>query len=70
DLESISSAGVYDLALATYEQQRFHYASRQIYNFQLKQPLPADRYDTLWRFVQKKKGLGLLDAGNPRQRVR
>lgn len=56
DLESISSAGPYDLTLTTYEQQRFHYASRRVYNFQLKEPLPRDVYDSLWRFVNEEKG--------------
>lgn len=56
DLESISSGGPNDLTLATYEQQRFHYASRRVYNFQLKEPLPRDSYDSLWRFVNQQKG--------------
>ena len=55
DLESISSGGPYDLTLTTYEQQRFHYASRRAYNFQLKEPIPPDRYDALWRFIDEKK---------------
>lgn len=56
DLESIASAGIYDLTLTTYEQQKFHYASRRVYNFQLKQALPPEKYDELWRFVNEKKG--------------
>jgi hypothetical protein len=56
DLESISSAGPYDITLTTYEQQRFHYASRRVYNFQLKEPLPRQGYDSLWRFVNERKG--------------
>ena len=55
DLESISSGGPYDLTLTTYEQQRFHYSSRRVYNFQLKEPLPRDRYDALWQFISEKK---------------
>lgn len=70
DLENMSSAGLYDLALATYEQQKLHYASRRVYNFQLKRPLPAETYDALWRFVQEKKGLGLYDQNTVPQRVR
>ena len=57
DLESISSGGPYDLTLTTYEQQRFHYGSKRVYNFQLKEPLPRDRYDALWRMVNQKKEL-------------
>ena len=53
DLESISSGGPYDLTLTTYEPQRFHYASRRVYNFQLKELLPRDRYDALWRWVNQ-----------------
>jgi hypothetical protein len=55
DLESISSSDQYELTLTTYEQQRFHYASRRVYRFQLKAPLPPDIYDSLWRFVNEKK---------------
>jgi hypothetical protein len=55
DLESISSSGPFDLTLTTYEEQRFHYASRRVYNFQLKEPLPRHVYDSLWRFVNEKK---------------
>jgi hypothetical protein len=55
DLESISSGGPYDLTLTTYEQQRFHYSSRRVYNFQIKEPLPRDSYDALWRFINENK---------------
>jgi hypothetical protein len=55
DLESISSGSPEDLTLTSYEQQRFHYASRRVYNFQLKEPLPRDSYDVLWRLVNRKK---------------
>lgn len=57
DVESISSSGPYELTLTTYEQQKFRYASRRVYRFQLKEALPADRYDALWRFVNEKKGV-------------
>ncbi|OFW28495.1 MAG: hypothetical protein A3J28_14640 [Acidobacteria bacterium RIFCSPLOWO2_12_FULL_60_22] len=70
DLESVSSAGLYDLTLTTYEQQKFHYASRRVYNFQLKESLPSADYDALWRFVNEKKGLDVLPTGSPRGRVR
>ena len=56
DLESISSSGPYELTLTTYEQQKFRYASRRVYRFQLKEALPPETYDTLWRFVNGKKG--------------
>jgi len=70
DLESVSSAGLYDLTLTTYEQQKFHYASRRVYNFQLKKSLPSADYDALWRFVNEKKGLDILQTESPRDRVR
>jgi hypothetical protein len=60
DIESITSGGIYDLALTTYEREKFHYASRRVYNFQLKTALDRDTYDELWRFVNGKKGLGSL----------
>ena len=54
DLESISSSGQYELTLATYERQRFHYASRHVYRFQLREPLSSETYNALWRFVTAK----------------
>ena len=60
DLESISSGGPFDLTLTTYEQQRFHYASRRNYNFQLKEALSRDQYDDLWRMVNQKKGIAVM----------
>ena len=57
DIESITSGGIYDLAITTYEREKFHYASRRVYNFQLKTALDRDAYDDLWRFVNGKKGL-------------
>ena len=70
DLESIASAGIYDLTLTTYEQQKFHYASRRVYNFQLKRGLTPETYDELWRFVNQKKGLGLYGPVGPGQEIR
>ncbi|HWP84000.1 MAG TPA: hypothetical protein VNN17_02320 [Terriglobia bacterium] len=55
DIESIASGGPYDLTLTTYERQRFHYASRRDFNFQLREFLPRDVYDSLWRFVKEQK---------------
>lgn len=55
DVESISSSGPYELTLTTHEQQKFRYASRRLYRFQLKEALPPETYDTLWRFVNEKK---------------
>ena len=70
DLEGIASAGLYDLALTTYEQQSLHYAARRVYNFQLQQPLAAETYDSLWRFVNRQKGLELFGGQGPRERIR
>jgi len=57
DVESISSSGPYELTLTTHERQRLHYASRRVYHFQLKEALPPETYDALWRFVNEKKGM-------------
>lgn len=70
DVEGISSGGLYDLALTTYEQHKLHYGSRRVYNFQLQQPLVSDAYDDLWQFVNRKKGLELFGEAGPRKRVR
>lgn len=61
DIESIATSDVFHLTLTTYEGQRLHYATRRVFNFQLKQPLPEDTYDKLWRRVNAGQGLELFE---------
>ena len=51
DIESVASAGRFDLTLTTRERE-FH--------FDLKQALPEERYDELWRRINRARGLRIL----------
>jgi len=53
DVESIATSGRDQLSITTYERQRFHYATRRVFNFQLKQPISEDTFNVLWRKVNK-----------------
>ncbi len=60
DIESVSSSGPDQLTITTYERARAHYGDRKGFNFRLKQPLDPDRYNDLWRRLEKSKGLRTL----------
>ncbi|MEB2362568.1 MAG: hypothetical protein HUU41_11175 [Bryobacteraceae bacterium] len=62
DIENISSSGPYQLTLTTFERAGSHYGNRKDFNFQLKQPLEEERYDTLWRRLHQHKGIRLLET--------
>ena len=52
DIESVSSAGPFDLTLTTRERE---------FRFELKQVLPAARYQEFWRRVNRAQGLEILN---------
>ena len=56
DIDSITSSGPYDLTITTYERARLSRADRSEFHFQLKERLPQDRYNALWRRVNEAKG--------------
>ena len=60
DIESIATSGRDQLSITTYERQRFHYANARVFNFQLKQPMSEETFNTLWRKVNEAQG----NAGN------
>ena len=51
DIENVSTSDPFDLTLATREAT---------FRFQLKQSLPADRYQELWKRVSQTRGLRIL----------
>jgi hypothetical protein len=53
DLVNISSAGPFQLTVTTLEK-------RGVFDFQLKQPLNAANYDSLWLRLNKPRGLALI----------
>lgn len=65
DIESVSTDGPFDLTLTTFERSRVHYGSRKSFHLQLKEPLAEERYDSLWRRVESRRGLGVLNSYRP-----
>lgn len=49
DIENISSTGPFEFTLTSHERSRRHYGSRKSFQFQLRQPLPEQTYNRLWR---------------------
>jgi hypothetical protein len=62
DIEDISSSGPFELSITTMERSRFDFNGRRTFHFQLKQPLAEGRYNDLWRRVNRRKGLLMLQA--------
>lgn len=58
DIEQVSSSGPYELTITTIERTgRFHDGPREA-RFQLKERLVEDRYNQLWKAVNRLKGEG------------
>ena len=67
DIDNIASSGPFDLTITTYERARTQYGSRKGFRFQLKEPLAEDRYNELWRAVNRAKGLPFLNSFTERK---
>jgi hypothetical protein len=61
DIDNISTSDPYQLTITTFERARGHYGDRKGFNFRLKEPLEAERYNRLWRRLEASKGLQLAD---------
>jgi hypothetical protein len=61
DIDNLSSAGPFELTLVSFERARTHYGNRKGFHFQLKQPLAEERYNGLWRRLNREKGLKHLN---------
>jgi len=53
DVDNIATAGPFDLAITTLERSNWRHAGPTEYRFELKQPLAEDRYNDLWRKIQR-----------------
>ena len=62
DIESVSSGGPYDLTISTPEKQGLLRSGPTDFRFQLKRPMPEERYQALWRSVVRGKGLAILQG--------
>lgn len=61
DVESISSSGPLQFTINTYERQKFQYATRRPFNFQLKRPLREESYNRLWRRLNRPRDLEIFE---------
>jgi hypothetical protein len=62
EIQNVSSSGRDELTLATYEKYgRLHGANRQV-RFQLRAPLDPEKYQQLWREVNRVQGLQMLET--------
>ncbi|MBI4891976.1 MAG: hypothetical protein HY821_15225 [Acidobacteria bacterium] len=61
DLESISTAGPFQLTVRTLEKNG-------TFEFQLRQPLPEERYQALWLRLNRPKGLSLISESKENQK--
>lgn len=55
DIASVSSDGPFDLTITTHEKE---------FRFQLKEAMPEDRYNGLWRRINRANGLQILNTSN------
>lgn len=60
DMDSLSTSGPFQLTITSFERARSHYGDRKGFNFELKLPLPEDRYNDLWQRVERAKGLEIV----------
>lgn len=56
DIDNISTTGPFELTVTTFERSRSNYGSRKGFNFQLKERLEEERYNELWRQLNRRKG--------------
>ena len=62
DIENVSTSGPFQLTLTTHERAKSHYGSLKGFNFQLKQKFDQQRFDLLWRRLNRDKGLQFLTS--------
>lgn len=69
DIDNVSTADRYQLTLTTYERAKTHYGSMKGFNFQLKQPLDEKRFASLWKKLNREKGLHFLTSIDERNDI-
>ena len=62
DIENISRSGPLDLAITTSEKTGMFRGGDRQFHFQLQQNLSEERYNALWREINRSKGLTFLDS--------
>lgn len=60
DIENISSNGLFQLTLTTYERALGQYGNLKQFNFHLKRQMDQERYDWLWQKIHRPAALEVL----------
>jgi hypothetical protein len=60
ELDSISRSSPMDLTIMAFERTSFSRLAPREFRFQLKEPLPEERYHRLWRRINRAKGLKIF----------
>jgi hypothetical protein len=55
DIDSVSTGGLFDLSLTTLERTGWRHAGPTEFRFELKQALHEDRYNDLWRRINRSR---------------
>ena len=53
DIDNLATSGPFDLAITTLERSDWRHAGPTEFRFELKQPLDENRYNKLWRSMQR-----------------
>lgn len=61
DIENIASTSPYELLITTYERSRYHHGGFRSFRFQLKERLNDDRYQQLWKSLERGRQQNILD---------
>jgi hypothetical protein len=62
DIENISHTGPLDFTVTTAEKAGRFRGGMRDFHFQLQQRLPEDKYNALWREINRSRGLVFLDS--------
>lgn len=60
DIDNVAQSDPRTLTITTHERSLTHYGSRKAFQFQLKQPLPEQHFNALWKRLNLTQGLELL----------
>ena len=61
DIGNISRTGLFDFTVTTTEKSGWWRGGARQFHFQLQQSLPQDKYDALWREINRSQGLAFLN---------
>jgi hypothetical protein len=61
DVDNVSRSGPFDLSLVTLEHEGWYHGSPTEFHFQLKGPLAEERYNDLWRRLNRSQGMQISE---------